>query len=335
MAELKESLSLIEQIRSEAKERQARIVFPEGEDDRTIQAVSRLADEEICRPVLLGDPEKIRQQARAHRIRLDEKSVGLIDPKQSPKYDEYVHHYFELRKRKQISESEAREKMLDPLFFGAMMVRQGEADGGVSGAMHATSDVLRAGIQCIGVAEGLSVVSSCFLMIVPNWPVPLTYADAGVVPDPTSEQLACIAIASANTHKKLTGQDPIVAMLSFSTKGSARHERVDKVCDAVGIAKKMAPDLLIDGELQGDAALVAEIGRKKAPGSPVAGRANVLIFPDLDSGNISYKLTQRLAGATALGPLVQGLAKPFMDLSRGCSADDVMNVAAICALLSA
>ncbi|NQT25630.1 phosphate acetyltransferase [candidate division KSB1 bacterium] len=335
MTESNKTLILIEDIRLQAKKRQARIVFPEGEDERTIRATNRLDDEEICRPILMGDPEKIIQKAQTHKIPFDEKSVEIVDPKQSSQYETYSQQYFELRKHKQITESDAYKKMLDPLFFGAMMIRNGDADGGVTGAVHATGDVLRAGIQCIGVIEGLSLVSSCFLMLVPNWPVPLTFADAGVVPDPNAEQLACIAIASANTHKKLTKQDPIVAMLSFSTKGSAQHERVDKVCEAVEIAKKLAPDLLIDGELQGDAALVADIGNQKAPGSPVAGRANVLIFPDLDSANICYKLTQRLACATALGPLVQGLVKPFMDLSRGCSADDIVDVAAICAVLGA
>jgi phosphate acetyltransferase len=223
---------------------------------------------------------------------------------------------------------------LKPLFFGAMMVREGRADGSMAGAINTTGDVLRAGIQCIGTAEGISIVSSTFLMIIPGWPVPLTYADAGVVPDPNADQLASIAISSANTHKKLTGDDPIVAMLSFSTYGSASHPRVDKVKEATRIVKERAPYLLVDGELQADAALIQSVGNKKAPGSPVAGKANVLIFPDLDSGNIAYKLTQRLAKAEALGPLVQGLKKPAMDLSRGCSVEDVMNVAAIASILS-
>lgn len=328
-------MTLIEHIQSEAKRLNKRIVFPEGGDERILRAAGRLADDRLCSPILLGDPETIRKMAKVQKIDLDTKHITVIDPEMSDQYSKYSNHYFELRKQKNISESDAKEKLRDPLYFGAMMIHQGDADCGVAGAVNATGDVLRAGIHCIGVAQGLSVVSSCFLMLVPAWPGPLTYADAGVIPDPDPDQLACIAVTSARTHRELTGEDPVVAMLSFSTKGSASHTRVDKVTEATEIAKKMAPDLLIDGELQADAALIESIGKKKAPGSPVAGRANVLVFPDLDSGNISYKLTERLAGATALGPLVQGLDKPFMDLSRGCSADDIVNVAAICAVLSA
>jgi phosphate acetyltransferase len=214
-----------------------------------------------------------------------------------------------------------------------MMVRGGNADGSVAGSINTTGDVLRAGIQCIGMADGISIVSSTFLMIVPGWERPFTFADAGVVPDPNPEQLASIAISSAQTHQKLTGNEPIVAMLSFSTYGSAEHPMVDKVKEATQLVREQAPDLKVDGELQVDAAIVSSVAEKKAPGSLVAGKANILIFPNLDAGNIGYKLTQRMANAQALGPLIQGLRKPAMDLSRGCNVEDIVNVTAISCLL--
>ena len=325
-------MDLLRQIRDTATEKKKHIVLPEGEDDRMIQAAERLVQDRICQVTILGVPHDIRRRAEDLTISLE--NVQIINPQESNQFTQYSERFFQLRQHKGITQQEAREIIAQPLYFGAMMVEADDADGSVAGAVNTTGNVLRAGIQCIGLAENISIVSSIFLMIIPEWEKPITFADGAVVPDPDPDQLANIAIASAQTHQRITGEEPFVAMLSFSTFGSADHPLVDKVKRATEIVKELKPELKADGELQLDAALIPSIGSKKAPESPVAGRANVLIFPDLNSGNIGYKLTQRLAKAEAIGPIIQGLRKPANDLSRGCNVDDIVNVAAICSLLS-
>ena len=325
-------MSLVEEIHKQAASNRKHIVLPEGEDDRMLHAAKQLVGEAVCDVTLLGHEEALKQRADELKVSLE--NIPIVNPADSERFEAYVKELVELRKHKGVDQSKAESLIRDPLYYGAMMVHQGDADGSVAGAMNTTGNVIRAGIHCIGLTPNISVVSSIFLMIVPGWPQVLTFADAGVVPDPDPEQLACIAISSAETHRMLTGKEPSVAFLSFSTYGSASHECVDKVREAVQIAKTKAPALNMDGEMQADAALIPSVGESKAPGSSVAGRANVLIFPDLNSGNIAYKLTQRLAKATALGPLIQGLKKPAMDLSRGCSVQDIVDVSAICAVMS-
>ena len=324
-------MSLIEKIRGKARSCVRRIVLPEGDEPRTVKAAAIVKADGLAEPVLIGDPAKIRRVAAD--VAADISSIEIVNPAESAKAPAYAATLYELRKAKGLTEDGAAKLVSDPMYYATMMVREGDADGLVSGAIHATGDMLRPALQIIKTRPGMKIVSSSFLMECPNKALGedglLVYADCVVVPCPTAEELANIAISTADTARRLCGIDePRVAMLSFSTKGSASHELVDKVRQATEIARTLSPDLLLDGEMQLDAALVPDVGRVKAKGSQVAGRANVLIFPDLQAGNICYKITQRLGGASCFAVL-QGLAKPCNDLSRGCSVDDIVNTIAI------
>ena len=316
---------------TKAKTLKKTIVLPDATDERAIQAAHLLVKEGIANPILIGDSQAIEAQAK--KVNTPLSGIRVVDPHTSDQLSGFSHVFFNLRKAKGIQFEDAQKQMTNPLFFGAMMVREGLADGSVAGSLSTTGDVLRAGIQVIGLADNITIVSSFFLMIFPQQVY--SFADCAVVPDPTPEQLADIGASTADNHKRLTGEQPRVAMLSFSTRGSASHEHVEKVQKATAILQKKRPDLMVDGELQLDAAVVPKVSQSKAPGSPLAGRANVLIFPDLDAGNIGYKMAQRMAGAEAIGPVVQGLRKPAFDLSRGCSVSDIVNVAAINAVVGA
>ena len=327
-------MSMIEQVWEKARRNRKRIVLPEGDESRTVQAAAVIRDEGLAEPVLLGNPDRIRAAAESAGVGIA--GVELADPAVSPKASAYAELLYGLRRAKGLSMDDAVRLTADPMYYGMLMVKAGDADGLVSGAVHTTGDMLRPALQIIKTKPGIHIVSSSFLMNCPNPNLGqnglLVYADCVVVPCPSAEELAEIAVTAAGTARVLCGiEEPRVALLSFSTKGSAKHELVDKVRRAVEIAHRLAPDLLLDGEMQLDAALVPEVGLSKAPGSPVAGRANVLIFPDLQSGNIGYKITQRIGGAECYAVL-QGLAKPCNDLSRGCSVQDIVNTIALTAV---
>lgn len=327
-------MELMKKLWQSAKADKKRIVLPEGDEERTLKAAEKIKELGLAYPVLVGNIDEIK--GKAENLGVNVEGIEIIDPNNSEKLEAYVNEFYELRKNKGITLEKADQIVRDPLYFGTMMVKLDDADGMVSGAVHTTGDLLRPGLQIVKTAPGVSVVSSFFVMMVPNSSYGeegmLLFSDCAVNPNPTAEQLAAIAISAADTAKNLCGIEPRVAMLSFSTMGSAGGELVEKVRKATEIAKELRPDLLIDGELQLDAAIVESVAAQKAPNSKVAGKANVLIFPDLQSGNIGYKLVQRFANADAIGPMCQGFAKPINDLSRGCSADDIVNVVALTAV---
>jgi len=327
-------MNLIEQIKEIARKNKKRIVLPEGYEERTLKAADKVIQEGLAEIFLIGSPESMLKQAYAMSL----KNIGkatLINPKTHEKREEYARMMVELRKSKGLTYDEAMNLLDNPLYFATVMIKYGDADGEVAGADNATGDVLRPAFQYVKTLPGISVVSGAFLMFLKDKNYEedglMVFADCAVHPDPTDKELAEIAVATANTTRAIARIEPRIAMLSFSTKGSACHEMVDKVVRATQFAKEMSPGIKIDGELQADAAIVASVGLKKAPGSEIAGKANVLIFPNLECGNISYKLVQRLAHAEAIGPVLQGMAAPINDLSRGCSVDDIVDLIAITA----
>jgi len=321
-------------IRERARRAKAHIVLPEGTDPRTLQAARSIRSEDMVRITLLGDRDDVAKAAANAHLSLN--NIAIVDPVRAENFDAYVSALRTREPERFPTDDDARRQMAQVLWYGAMMVKEGQANGMVGGAAHTTADVLRAAIRVVGLAPGIKTVSGYFLMVVPRYRDTLdkvfVYADSGVVPDPTAPQLADIAISSAEKYQMLTGDTPRVALLSFSTKGSAKHPMLEKIPEALSLIKRRQPDLICDGELQIDAAIVPEVAQSKDPDGVIGGNANVLIFPDLNAGNIAYKLTERLAGAKAIGPLLSGLDKPVNDLSRGCKAEDIVNAVAVAAV---
>jgi len=327
-------MDFMQKVYEKAQSALKKIVLPESDDPRMIHATEQIINKGYAHVILIGNPEEVYQLAQKEKCNID--AAEIIDPKTYAKTDEYIKIYCEKRAKKGMTMEKATKIVReDSMFFGAMLVYDGVADGMVAGSIRPTADTMRAMLHCIGTAEGMKTVSSFFAMVSPKKEFGddglMLFADCAVNPNPTAEQLVDIAISTADNYKLFTGNEPRVAMLSFSTKGSASHPDVEKVAQAVELIKQARPDILLDGEIQFDAATIESIGKHKAPGSPVAGHANVFVFPDLNAGNIGYKIAQRLGDCKAIGPVVQGGAKPINDLSRGCSVDDIVALVAITA----